>query len=291
MTLSIKKVVKPVIDIPVETIDFSATKYRISTITVTGSINSEVYLDKFYAMLSTHTPPEVSYVEYGANKHEIQSVGIKNTKLKKRKVKDGVEKEKKRFDNQLTIVMFHLENRYNIKLFKNGNVQITGVKDIEKGKNTVDVLIGIVKNIYEKYDKGILKDMSTVNNCNYRIRLINSDFKVNFEIRLDYLFKIVTDKYKIICSYEPCIYPGAKIEYYYPHGGYCKCSTFCNGKSDTCKKITIAVFQSGCVIITGANTIDHINVAYAFICNVLKDNLCKIQRKKLPLPMKKTVIK
>jgi TATA-box binding protein (TBP) (component of TFIID and TFIIIB) len=273
----------------VKPVDFSATKYRISTMTVTGSINTEVYLDKFYAMLSKHTPPEVSYVEYGANKHEIQSIGTKNTKLKKRTAKNG--EKTRRFDNQLTIVMFHLENRYNIKLFKNGNIQITGVKDIEKGRKTIDVLIDIVKNIYNKHDKGILSNIEEVNNCNYRIRLINSDFRVNFEIRLDYLYKIVTDKYKIICSYEPCIYPGAKIEYYYPHGGYCKCTTFCNGKSEKCKKITIAVFQSGCVIITGANTIDHINVAYAFICKVLTDNLTKIQRNKLQLPMKKTVIK
>jgi TATA-box binding protein (TBP) (component of TFIID and TFIIIB) len=272
-----------------KSIEFSATNYRISTITVTGSINSEVYLDKFYAMLSQHTPPEISYVEYGANKHEIQSVGTKNTKLKKRKAKEG--EKKRRFDNQLTIVMYHLENRYNIKLFKNGNVQITGVKCIEKGKKTIDCLIGIVKNIYDKYDKGILENMTKVENLNYRIRLINSDFRVNFEIRLDYLYKIVTEKYKIICSYEPCIYPGAKIEYYYPHGGYCKCSTFCNGKSDTCKKITIAVFQSGCVIITGANKIDHITIAYSFICDVLKDNLSKIKRNKLALPVKKTPAK
>ncbi|QOI90211.1 hypothetical protein QKU58_gp120 [Pyramimonas orientalis virus] len=266
------------------TIEFVATNYRISTITVTGSINTEVHLDKLYAMLSTHTPLEISYLEYGANKHEILSIGNKSTKLKKRKVND---EKKRRFDNQLTIVMFYQENRYNIKLFKNGNVQITGVKCIEKGKKTIDCLIGIVKNIYDNHDKGILEDILKVSNNNYRIRLINSDFKVNFEIRLDYLYNIVTEQYKIICSYEPCIYPGAKIEYYYPHGGYCNCSTFCNGKSDTCKKITIAVFQSGCVIITGANTIDHITVAYAFICKVLKDNLNKIQRKKLILPVKK----
>ena len=61
---------------------------------------------------------------------------------------------------------------------------------------------------------------------------------------------------------------------------------FCNGKSDTCKKITIAVFQSGCVIITGANKIEHINVAYEFVCKLLKDNLDAIRRKKLALPVK-----
>ena len=106
--------------------------------------------------------------------------------------------------------------------------------------------------------------------------MINSDFKVNFEIRLDYLYKIITQEYKIICSYEPCIYPGAKIEYYYPNNGFCKCTSFCTGKSETCKKITIAVFQSGCIIITGANKIEHIEIAYNFICDILSNNMKRI---------------
>lgn len=264
--------------------EFNASKYRISTITVTGSINSEVYLDKLFSMMAAHTPKEISYLEYGLNKHDLQSAGTKLTKNKKNKTKDD---KKRRFDNQLTIVMHHMDNKYNIKLFKNGNVQITGVKSIDNGKNAINFLIEIIQKITNTYDKTILKSIDTMKNTNYRIRLINSDFKVNFEIRLDYLYNIVTSKYKIICSYEPCIYPGAKIEYYYPNNGFCKCKAFCNGKSDSCKKITIAVFQSGCVIITGANKMEHINIAYDFICRLLKDNLNDIKRKKLILPPSK----
>lgn len=264
--------------------DFSVTKYRISTITVTGSINSEIYLDKLFNLMSKHRQDEISYLEYGSNKQDLQSAGTKTTKNKKNKTKEVT---KRRFDNQLTIVMNYMENRYNIKLFKNGNLQITGVKSIENGKAAINFLIEIIKNIHNLYDNTLLKSIEDVKNINYRVRLINSDFKVeNCEIRLDYLYNIVTSKYKIICSYEPCIYPGAKIEYYYPNNGYCKCKTFCNGKSDVCKKITIAVFQSGCVIITGANKMEHINIAYDFICKILKDNLDKIKRKKLKLPVK-----
>ena len=263
--------------------EMTATPYRISTITATGSINSEVLLGKLYTLLAEYTPKEISYLEYGANKHELQSIGVKNTKVKNKKNKD---EKKRRFDNQLTIVMIYKENKYNIKLFKNGNVQITGVKSIEKGNDTINYLIEIIRDMYNTYDKEVIKSVDDLSNKNYRIRLINSDFKVNFEIRLDYLYNIATSKYGITCSYEPCIYPGAKIEYYYPNNGYCRCKTFCNGKSDICKKITIAVFQSGCVIITGANKIEHINIAYEFICKMLKDNLDSIRRKKLILPKK-----
>lgn len=274
---------------------FQVTKYRISTITITGSIfraegNCEIALSDLYSVLSTSMLggelTEISYLEYGSNKQDLQFTGVKHTKLKKKQNSKQKEVTRRRFDNQLTIVMHLNDNKYNIKLFKNGNVQITGVKSIENGKLAIDHLIKIVKNmIRKKKETNIISNVNDLQNTNYKIRLINSDFKVvDCEIRLDYLYNIVTNKYKIICSYEPCIYPGAKIEYYYPNNGFCKCTNFCNGKSDACKKITIAVFQSGCVIITGANKIEHINVAYEFICNILKDNLSKIKRVKLPLP-------
>ena len=265
-------------------VKFTASSYRISTITVTGGINTEVCLTKLYDVLSKNTPKEFSYLEYGMNKHDLLSTGVKEGKLKRSKKAEKAKTSNKRFDNQLTIIMFYNENKYNIKLFKNGNIQITGVKSIPNGKKAIDFLIEQIRHANMKYDTTILSDVDSLMNSNYRIRLINSDFRVNFEIRLDYLYNIVTQKYKIICSYEPCIYPGAKIEYYYPNNGFCKCTGFCNGKSDVCKKITIAVFQSGCVIITGANKIDHIDVAYKFICDFLKTNMNSIKRNKLKLP-------
>lgn len=257
--------------------EFTATPYRISTITVTGSINTNVNLELLYNNISKNIDEEITYLEFGKNKHDLQSTGV-NTKYSKKK---KVVKPKNRFDNQLTIVFMYNENRYNTKLFKNGNVQITGVKSINNGKMAIDHLIKMLK---RKEDENIFESKDTLENMNYRIRLINSDFKVNYEIRLDHLYNLMTQKYKIICSYEPCIYPGAKIEYYYPNNGYCTCKTFCNGKSDVCKKITIAVFQSGCVIITGANKEEHITTAYNFICDILKNNLNEIQRKKFIIP-------
>lgn len=271
-------------------IKFTATDYRISTITVTGGVNCDVCLSNLYTLMSKHSNiNEISYLEYGSNKHDLLSTGIKNSKSKRNK-KSTETTTRKRFDNQLTIVMFYENNKYNIKLFKNGNIQITGVKSIDKGKKAIDFLIEKIKYVQlsnNSLELKVVENIEDMKNNNYKIRLINSDFKVNFEIRLDRLYELVTKKYNIICSYEPCIYPGAKIEYYYPNNGFCKCKTFCNGKSDVCKKITIAVFQSGCVIITGANKIDHIEIAYKFICEMLKNNIDVIRRNKLILPSNK----
>jgi TATA-box binding protein (TBP) (component of TFIID and TFIIIB) len=41
------------------------------------------------------------------------------------------------------------------------------------------------------------------------------------------------------------------------------------------------VFQSGCIIITGANCMDHVKVAYKFICDVLSDNVDAVYRRRL----------
>lgn len=260
---------------------FNATNYRISTITVTGGINSEVNLNLLYEQMLAYPFDEVHYIEHGESKHDLKSYG---TMRKKPRKKNSV--QKKRFDNQLTIVFQFNENMYNAKLFKNGNIQITGVKNIENGHKAIDKLIDMLKTLY-LHDERIITDIDAVENVNYRVRLINSDFKVNFEIRLDYLYRLMTEAYNIVCSYEPCIYPGAKIEYYYNKDGgdgTCKCEGTCNGKADHCKKITIAIFQSGCVIITGANCVDHINVAYRFICDALSKNIDAIYRRRLLPP-------
>lgn len=265
---------------------FNVTPYRVSTITITGGINSNVKLDILYDTLYKNyvtfkeefkTDGEITDIEYGENKHFFQ-ISQTKTKNSKRKTKD---KPKKRFNNQLTIIVYMHDNSYNIKLFRNGNLQMTGVKNIEIGNEVINYLMNCIKNLHLKFNNDILSDIDKLENINYKVRLINCDFKVNFQIRLDYLYRIITKEYGITCSYEPCIYPGAKIEYYYPNNGLCLCEKYCNGKKDHCKKITIAVFQSGNIIITGANKIEHVNIAYKFICDILELNVSKIYRKKL----------
>jgi hypothetical protein len=79
-------------------------------------------------------------------------------------------------------------------------------------------------------------------------------------------------------SYESAIYPGVNIKYYYnpakQQTGICNCEGPCDGKGSQgfCKKITIAVFKSGKIIITGGNSMVHIHTAYEFITRFAKEN-------------------
>lgn len=270
------------------------TPYRISTITATGSVGTSINLDVLYNCLEVITIDEnndhgIVYVEYGKKKSETIFKGY----TKKFSINRRKEKPSKRFDNQVTIVYKTPENtNLNIKTFRNGNVQITGIKTIEQGYRTIDNIINILRDLYEK-DNSVIGDLSELKNMNYKICLINTDYKVGFPIKRENLHKILKNDYGNISNYEPVIYPGVKIHYYFNKmnvlkDGLCHCSKCCydsksgDGSSDTnCKKITIAVFQSGCIIITGSQTIEQVDECYEFINDILYNNIDKIEKKML----------
>ena len=285
------------------------TKYRISTITATGSINAnmnfEINLGVLYDLISVTESKDidddgVKYVEYGIHKTDTKYKGFSKKYLINRR-KDA---QNKRFDNQLTVIYKMEESKLNVKIFKNGNIQITGVKRIEQVSKMIEVIAIFIRKIYETVTKNIIlvklnkenepitdEDFSIDNIYmhNDKIALINSDFVVGFQIKRDNLFKLIQEEYGMKVSYEPVIYPGAKLCYYWnssndKKNGICYCSTPCvEGKSSghgdcNCKKVTIACFQSGKIIITGGNTIEQVDDAYECINKILYDNVDIIEQ-------------
>ena len=61
-------------------------------------------------------------------------------------------------------------------------------------------------------------------------------------------------------------------------------SIYCENKNKTskCTKITIAIFESGCTIITGSKNIEQINTTYNYIATLLKNNIDKFKKHTLP---------
>ena len=180
----------------------------------------------------------------------------------------------------------------NVKVFKNGKIQMTGLKSAEQGSLIIDCIIDNLRNIFKNGVKEIVASIESMQNIDYKVRLINSDFKIGIDIRRDKLNTLIQRTYDVLSSFEPCIYPGVKIQYYWnkcnESYGICNCEMECNGKGcgegdGNCKKITIAVFQSGCIIITGAQSIEQIDTAYAFICNVIKNHIDELEK----VPIKK----
>jgi TATA-box binding protein (TBP) (component of TFIID and TFIIIB) len=246
----------------------TATSYKVSTITAIGGIGSLIHIDTFFQkvpLVPTHNCKEegIVFVEYGKVKTERIVRGERPTKKNK---------TLKRFDNQATVIIKTNYNDrinfINMKVFRNGNLQMTGVKLVDEGSYAIDMLIGILK----KMSADILKTPEALSNDKYRVCLINSDFKIDMQIKREFLHVLLIHEFPgIKCSYESCIYPGVKIEYYHSDkdrfSPVCSCDSECR-----CHKVTIAVFRSGCIIITGAEYLHQIDDAYEFIVGFLRNN-------------------
>ena len=292
--------------------EFSSTPYRISTNTATGTIGSFIDLNVLYdnapLIELDAVDTGIVYIEYGRNKVDLMSKGLSPNKRKARVLAaqgSNNAAKPKRFSNQATTVLKIYPERavyVNMKVFNNGKVQMTGVKEMSDGVVAIECLIAIVRRIHAEVAarqtetpaeeaKNVVVDPTVLATSNYAIHLINSDFRVNFEIKRELLHRTLVDEYHNKCTYEPCIYPGVKLQYYYnpdlaegltPNGN-CQCpGSACTGRkrSLVCKKITISVFQSGCIIITGANCIPQIEACYAFISDVLRKHMTVVKKKK-----------
>tara|TARA_B110000238_G_scaffold134988_1_gene145323 strand:- start:1293 stop:2195 length:903 start_codon:yes stop_codon:yes gene_type:complete len=279
-------------------------EYRISTITAIAKLNTLIILEKLYNIFQVDDEQKLyyntnkkniinnlSFVEYGKTKDISNSKGV-NPKYNKKKTYKKKLKKSKRFDNQLTIILHINGNYINMKIFKNGRIQMTGLKTIDNGPLAIDLIINIINNLNninkDILENGNLENTETIllNNdikykleyTDFKICLINSNFKFTSKIRRNKFFQFLNEKTEIICSYEPCIYPGVKIQFFYniKLDGVCRCSTgFCSNKKkeSMCVKVTIAVFESGCTIITGAKSLEQLNAAYNYIKKLLINNI------------------
>jgi len=235
--------------------------------TGTSSINSKIHLDNLFKNISTDDV--IPYIQHGS----LGSKGESN------KPKRNTRKPKPRrsFFNQVTLHV-NCEKIVNVKLFNNGKVQMTGLKYEDHGSKVLDLIIPYLLRVDQRNETKVL-DKETLEYDPMNIACINSNFSIGYPIKRDILHREIVDM-GYYSSYEPCIYPGVNIKYYYntrQPNGICKCSEPCTGKGcgtidGGCKKVTIAVFQSGEAIITGARSKLQLDVSHKFITDLIKQN-------------------
>ena len=241
---------------------------HISAIVQIGKVSSTIDLCELAKNLSI--TKNILYIEYG-------SQIAKGDNLKKKPKK---EKPRKYFYNQVTLHLW-LGKRINTKIFNNGRIQMTGIKDESQGSKTIDLFIEEINKLSDEKKQTIFNSTDIKPIENIETVLINSDFDIYSEVNREILHRLIVD-HGYYSSYEPCTYPGVNIKYYYNplknNFGICDCDTPCNGKGkgNTCKKITIAVFKSGKIIITGGRSKENINSAYNFITEFIKEHKDKI---------------
>lgn len=268
------------------------SKLIISTMSGNSGINKRIDLEKITEILKNNMIKNNSQYMLKGIKFKDLNIGETKTERKKRVIKSNLKKinrKKKtdKFSNQVTYVINPtgiLKNRnITIKLFRNGNITLTGIKKKNDGLNCVK----FIKNTVEELrDKVVIDDNEEeIKITKYEITMINSGFSLNFCINRNKLYEELVKK-KIYVSYEPTRYAGVKISYLYnkedkENKGICKCKDKCtiefkSKKKNNCKVVTIAVFEEGNVIITGGNKIEHIEKGYEFLTKLCRELYRKI---------------
>lgn len=226
---------------------------------------------------------------------------INVTSLTKTKKKEGS------FNNQATIVVDVYGNLVNVKYFTNGSISMTGCKAEKNGLEAVRTIIREAKKypfIFEdKKDLDIPVDYSVYD---YKITLVNCDYSIGFNIDRNSLYKILLKEYGIFASFAPDFYHATKIGFMWnkatktyqdgvctcvidcscgKENDKCKCRLKCIGedkekkmtstdlgyKARCCKKITMAVFENGKVIITGSHNLEQTDDTYCHMNKIFKE--------------------
>ena len=239
----------------------------ISTITLDCKLHTLIDVDKF-AKKVILKEDEIVSVKFGNRKDAATNRTIVVIKTKKKP-------SKKNFYNQVTILMKPMNNPsrnyINIKVFKNGSLQMTGCKDMDDFNNVATTLINILKRGYDaKTKKGKNIHIDFIDNpkeigiYDVKIRMINSNFKLDYKVDRKKLARLLKKNHGEKSKDKEIGYVECKYE---PTGGH-SCVNI-KYKYDEINKPSIFVFQTGAVIITGAKNLPQIIMAYHFIHKIL----------------------
>jgi TATA-box binding protein (TBP) (component of TFIID and TFIIIB) len=171
-------------------------------------------------------------------------------------------KIKKNFFNQVTLNYQDISNK-SIKIFSNGKLQITGISSKLESEYVINQIVSWIN--------------CTLNICVRPIKkyigMINSNFSVGKCIDLISLNKLLNTNVKVLSIYNPESYPAINMKY---------------NIDDT--RVSVFIFGTGNVVITGGKCIVHIHKTYKFIINILNNNDHVFRNEKIRLPKEETLI-
>jgi hypothetical protein len=256
-------------------IPFHPTPLRISTMTMTANWGTPINLDTLFEQLVSHIIP-IGYPVEGILKFEHKNMvygACHKDLFTNRKITS------KSFFNQSTLILRRCWTdgwkEMNMKLFANGGIQMTGVTSAEFAVEAIHWLLRLIETLPKSpFPIGVKGTVTKVNTP-----LINTDYSIEHDIQQDNLHRILIEEYNLFSMLEKTIYQGVNTKFYYNtnnHGkGVCSCGEFCKGQGTgdgegECKRITLSIFRTGKIIITGARTMDQIHAAYEFLNKVFE---------------------
>lgn len=237
---------------------------KISTISATCSLGTNINLNNIYKYL----------------KLDIKKIFTVKFKSKVKSLEPQKKKKKKRncFQNQMTVEIKpdledYPDSKVSVKIFKNGSIQMSGIKSIVAVNTVLTKLIKELKKEFGKPEDGKMTIITFVENpsdlcvTKFKIDMINSGFEIGYQVNRENLYNALLENKKE-CKFEPSIHAGVNIKY-----------TPSDSKNG--KKVSIFVFESGNIIITGAKTVSNILESYDYIVTFMTDHKIKIQKSKI----------
>jgi len=250
------------ISIPVDAYDFNQIPKNVSVSTTGVTFELGVIVNLKYIFKLVKLNDILVGMKY---KNEVKQTEEVNMKI-----------SEKTFNNQLTMKLKIAEDKFvSVKIFLNGSIQIAGSKSIEQINKSIECLIKILKKRY--FVESLNEEIHLVESYNFaikdfKINMINSNFYVNYKINIENLYPLIT-KRGVKARFEPLSHRCVNIKF------------VPDTNKETDKPISIFVFESGSIIITGARNGNNIKAAYEFITNVLDENSLTVKRKDIKLYM------
>ena len=177
------------------------------------------------------------------------------------KKRGGEESPVDTFHNQLTVRVIDEFGKKAVKVFVNGVLHITGPKSVKDSVAIAHTMCTVLERI-AIFDDGVEEGRIVVEDM--KICMINTNFCTSEKLRLMEIKRRLLDLGKE-CSYDPEGYPAVSFRH---------------------EHVSIFVFATGKVIITGGKSFEDVSIGYRFVTTFLDDHIGDIRAKPLRLDLR-----
>jgi len=245
---------------------------KVATMCCSCFLGSKLDLDNIekYMLLN-----ENDILTVKRNKDSIRTL----IELKKPSKRNNVDNKKNKdsvnvinnFYNSITLIVrvndgetknINLEPKINIKLFKNGSMQMSGCKNINNVNKVLLKVLERLSQIKGKLEEAEIKEITFTEEINklgifnFKIDMIYCNYRISIQIDREKLHELLKKK-KVKVIYEPCSRACVIIKY------------TPNTDNVDNKEVSIFIFKKGNIIITGARSRGQVIEAYNYINNII----------------------
>lgn len=268
---------KKLIDVDKMEINNLPDGVKVATMCSSCFLNSKLQLDNIEKYMALH---ENDILTVKRTKDNVRTL-IELKKPTKKSLNPSNKNTGNNFYNSITLIVrvtsgptknINLEPRINVKLFKNGSLQMSGCKNIENVNIVLGKILEKLKAIKGKLDEGKIKEItfaeepSKVSINNFKIDMIYCNYKISIQIDREKLYDLLKKK-KVKCIYEPCIRACVIIKFVPTQD------------NPDFKEVSIFIFKKGNIIITGARSRNQVIEAYKYINNIFITHSDEIEKK------------